>query len=98
MMQETKKRQRSCIGCGTQAGKASLHRVVRASDGTVSYDPTGRAAGRGAYVCSSDCFARAWKGRKLDRALRCKLNEDDYTRIADELARGCGVDIDKTEE
>jgi predicted RNA-binding protein YlxR (DUF448 family) len=28
-----------------------MTRVVRAADGTVAIDPTGRAAGRGTYVC-----------------------------------------------
>ena len=52
MATETKKRQRSCIACGKQAGKAELYRVVRTPSGSVAFDGTGRAPGRGAYVCS----------------------------------------------
>ncbi len=63
-----------------------LLRGVRDADGRVSFDATGRAAGRGAYVCSPECFAVACKTKKLDRALRCRLGEQDYERIAGEMA------------
>lgn len=98
MARETMKRQRSCISCGKQESKGALRRMVRSSEGVVSYDPSGRAPGRGAYVCSDACFAAAAKARKLDRALRCKLTEDDYMRIADALASDCGAELGKTEE
>ena len=63
-------RQRSCIACGKLAGKAELMRIVRDPSGAVSFDKTGRAPGRGAYVCSEECFAAACKKKKLDRALK----------------------------
>lgn len=81
------KKQRSCIACGKHAGKAELHRIVRAADGVARFDETGRVPGRGAYVCSETCFAAACKAGKLDRALRTKLGHDDYERIAGDLAR-----------
>ncbi len=90
MTQEATKRQRTCIGCGAHDGKSSLHRIVRGLDGSVAFDPTGRAAGRGAYVCSRKCFDLARKARKLDRSLRTKVSEQDYERIAGELA--CVID------
>ena len=65
----------------------ALHRVVRLAQGGADFDPTGRAAGRGAYVCSAECFAAARKAGKLDRALRTKLDEDSYERIAAGLAQ-----------
>lgn len=98
MGQDTKKRQRSCIGCGATEAKGSLYRFVRASDGTVSCDPSGRMAGRGAYVCSIGCYNAARKARKLERSLRVKLTEEDYVRIAAELARLCDAETGKTEE
>ena len=98
MVQDTKKRQRSCIGCGNTAAKGSLHRMVRRPDGAVSCDPSGRMAGRGAYVCSMECFGSVRKARKLERALRTKLTEEDYERIAAELARVCDAETGKTEE
>ncbi len=47
MATETRKRQRSCIACGKQAGKAELYRVVRTPAGSVAFDGTGRAPGGG---------------------------------------------------
>ncbi|HJH42573.1 nucleic acid-binding protein [Gordonibacter sp. An230] len=82
----TVKRQRSCIACGRQADKVALLRIVRDPSGTVAFDATGRAPGRGAYVCSEECFAAACKRKKLDRALRTTLEGDVYERIAAEVA------------
>lgn len=81
-----KKGQRSCIACGAHGQKAGLYRIVRGPEGA-SFDPTGRAPGRGAYVCSAECLDAACKTGKLDRALRTKLGHDDYERIAGDLAR-----------
>lgn len=79
---------RSCAVCGLQAKKVSLMRIVRGADGQVNFDATGRAPGRGAYVCSVACFDNARKTKKLERALRCRMSEEDYERIADALAVG----------
>lgn len=78
--------QRSCIACGRQACKAELVRIVRDPSGAVLFDRTGRAPGRGAYVCSEECFAAACKKRKLDRALKATLGSDEYDRIAADVA------------
>lgn len=82
----TVKRQRSCIACGRRADKVALLRIVRDPSGAVAFDATGRAPGRGAYVCSEECFAAACKRKKLDRALRTTLEGDVYERIAAEVA------------
>ena len=82
----TVKRQRSCIACGRQADKVALLRIVRDPSGAVAFDATGRAPGRGAYVCSEECFAAACKRKKLDRALRTTLEGNVYERIAAEVA------------
>jgi uncharacterized protein len=42
---------RTCAACRGVRPKRSMTRVVRGADGSVSIDPTGRAAGRGTYVC-----------------------------------------------
>ena len=82
MAAQTTKRQRTCIGCGATLGKGALRRIVRNGEGLVSFDPTGRLA----YVCSEDCLAAARKTRKLERALRCKVTDEDYERVLRELA------------
>lgn len=80
------KRQRKCIMCGKQDDKVNLYRFVRNSAGVVSFDGTGRAPGRGAYVCSPECFAAAHKKSKLDRALKVTISADTYECLAQEVA------------
>lgn len=81
MSTQSAKKQRTCIACGKQAGKGELLRIVRSSDGSAAFDGTGRAAGRGAYVCSAACLASAVKAHKLERALRTKLDQTTADKI-----------------
>lgn len=67
---------RSCVGCRRRAVKGEFIRVVRSPEGRVSVDRTGKAPGRGAYVCpSARCLKQALKGGRLARALRCPPGE-----------------------
>lgn len=79
------KRIRTCIVCGSHQGKTTLHRVVRTPEGAVEYDPTGRAAGRGAYICSSECLKKAFASKRLDNALKMKVDQQDKERIAESI-------------
>lgn len=72
--------------CGKRADKAELLRIVRSPSGSVSFDKSGRAPGRGTYVCSLECFAAAWKKKKFDRALKRVLDSDEYEQIAADVA------------
>jgi predicted RNA-binding protein YlxR (DUF448 family) len=42
---------RTCAACRQVLPKRSMTRVVRAADGSITVDPTGKAAGRGTYIC-----------------------------------------------
>jgi len=76
---------RTCVGCRTERQKRELVRIVRAPDGTVSLDPTGRAAGRGAYLCADgSCWSVALKKNSLERALAVPLP----TELRDRLVQG----------
>lgn len=44
---------RSCAICRAVQPKATMTRVVRHADGSVGLDPSGKAAGRGTYVCGN---------------------------------------------
>ncbi|MGI6591289.1 MAG: RNase P modulator RnpM [Eggerthellaceae bacterium] len=78
---------RTCAICGKQADKRTLMRVVRTPGGAVEFDPTGRAAGRGTYICSLACLGKARKGGRLARALKTQMTEEDYNRVADAIAQ-----------
>jgi len=63
--------QRTCVGCRQVRAKKELVRIVRTPDGNVLVDPTGKASGRGGYICPSvTCLEQAVKTRSLDRALQ----------------------------
>lgn len=84
--QSAPKRLRSCIACGQKSTKQRLYRVVRSSSDSAAFDATGRRAGRGAYVCSLECFDNAVKRGKFARSLKCSLDASSYQRIRDEFS------------
>lgn len=78
---------RSCIACRKDKDKRELVRFVRSPEGRVSLDTTGRAAGRGAYLCANqDCFELAAKAQRLSTGLKIRLNQDDYDRLRREFS------------
>ena len=79
------KHERTCIGCGKRSSKGDFYRIVRKGDAIVQFDATRRAPGRGAYVCSLDCFEAALRGRKLQRALRVAVDDEAAVRIRADL-------------
>ena len=71
---------RTCVGCRTVLSKRSLVRLVRRSEG-VQVDPTGKLAGRGAYLHNRrSCWENALRG-PLAHALRVTLTIDDTQRL-----------------
>ncbi len=80
--------ERRCVGCGERFPKSSLIRVVRAPDGEISLDRTGKKSGRGAYLCHSvQCFKAARKANRLSRGLECEIPENVYARLEAELGQ-----------
>lgn len=62
-------------------------RIVRTPDGEIRFDTTGRAAGRGAYLCKSKkCLARARKTRRLEQNLGVEIPDAVYAALESELA------------
>jgi uncharacterized protein len=83
--------ERTCVGCRSKTEKRALIRVVRGSNGQVSLDPTGRAAGRGAYVHPSrGCLELAFRKGAIARALRASLGQSEAARLVQELTRSMG--------
>ena len=81
---------RTCIACRKSAGKHELCRVVRTPGGAVELDASGKAPGRGAYVCyDGDCFSNACKRRLFAQRLRCKIDKACYERLESSFAAAC---------
>ncbi len=75
---------RTCLGCGTQAPKADMLRIVLETDGRLATDSTQRRTGRGGYLhrrpgCWSAFAQRKGVLRSLkvaaDRSARAALVE-----------------------
>lgn len=82
-----KKPERRCTGCGEHFPKTELIRIVRSPEGEISLDRSGRAAGRGAYLCHSPlCLRRARKSRRLEQNLACPIPDAVYEMLEGELA------------
>lgn len=75
--------QRTCVGCRQVKPKRELMRIVRTPAGEVMLDPTGKAAGRGAYVCKiSSCMKAALEHNRLDQALEVSLTPEQRTALS----------------
>lgn len=62
-------------------------RVVRAPNGTVSLDFSGKKSGRGAYICKkSACLTKARKNGRLAKNLGCEIPDGIFAVMAAELA------------
>ena len=78
---------RMCVGCREMKEKRELLRVVHTPDGTVFLDRTGKANGRGAYVCkSAQCLQKAVKTRQLERALSCPISQEVFESLQKAMA------------
>ena len=72
---------RRCVGCGNMLPKNELLRVVRIA-GQIHPDPSGKAQGRGAYVCrNSQCLGNAQKRRGLERSFKGIVTRDTYEEL-----------------
>ena len=79
--------QRRCVGCMESKEKRSLIRIVRAPDGTISLDATGKKSGRGAYICpNSDCLKKARKGNRLGKSLEIEIPEEIYAGLEAQMS------------
>ena len=78
---------RMCVGCREMKPKKELLRVVKPQDGDAHIDRTGKAPGRGAYVCDDiECLKKARKSRALERALDCKIEDQVFEQLEAQIA------------
>ncbi len=76
---------RMCVSCREMRPKKELTRVVRTPEGGVVVDKTGRANGRGAYIClKTACLEKAVKSRALERALETQVGPEVYETLRED--------------
>ena len=77
---------RMCIACREMNPKAEMTRVVKSADGEICLDVTGKAPGRGAYICKKgDCFEITKKKRQLEKSFKCSISPEIYSMIEESL-------------
>ena len=80
---------RRCTGCGEHYPKNTLIRVLRTPEGEIVLDLTGKKSGRGAYICkSAACFKKARKSKRLETSLECRISDELYEKMEEELTVG----------
>lgn len=77
---------RMCVGCREMKAKRELVRIVCARDSGeelhIAVDPTGKAPGRGAYICpNAECLERARKIHALERTFSAKIEDEVFTTL-----------------
>ena len=76
---------RRCIGCMESKEKENLIRVTW-FEGKLSVDLTGKAKGRGVYICRDEvCIAKARKRGAFARSLRLDPGKENLDRVFAEL-------------
>ena len=88
-LKEKKQPVRRCSGCGEHFPKRELIRVLRSPAGEITVDFTGKASGRGAYICNNAaCLKKARKTKRIELSLECKIPDEVYDRLEAEVAGG----------
>lgn len=79
---------RKCVVCNERKDKRELLRIVKNKEENIFLDLTGKANGRGAYICKSiDCLNMEMKNSKLSSALKIKIPESIYSLIKEEIEK-----------
>ena len=79
---------RKCVICNERRSKKELVRIVKNNEGEIFVDNTGKANGRGAYICKSEeCFKKEEKSNRLAGALKTKIPSSIYETLLEEIRK-----------
>lgn len=77
---------RTCIGCNEIKPKKELIRIVKNKEGNIFVDKTGKANGRGAYLCDNiECLEKAIKTKRLERTFETAIDGKIYEDLRGEM-------------
>ena len=77
---------RMCFICRKTYNKQDMIRIVKNSAGEIFIDRTGKANGRGAYICKDDnCIEQIKKQKILSKAFKCEFPPAVYQKLCEEL-------------
>ena len=76
--------QRTCIGKKEKKDKKDLIRIVKDNQNNISIDKTGKANGRGAYICDNiQCLEKAIKSKRIEKSFKMEIDESIYSNLRD---------------
>lgn len=82
---------RQCVVCRELKEKRAMLRIVKTAEGKVFLDFSGKASGRGAYICDNPkCIANLKAKKTLDKVFACRVDEKVYASIEEEYLGGKG--------
>ncbi|MCH8308861.1 MAG: YlxR family protein [Chloroflexi bacterium] len=77
---------RTCVSCGKKTTKRDLLRIVATPTDGIVVDNSGRANGRGAYVCrDGSCGSDGLQRGRVEYVLRVKLTDESWRSLADSI-------------
>ncbi len=78
---------RKCVACQEKKAKKELIRIVNHPEQGVMIDRTGKANGRGAYLCrKEECIRLAQKKNILKAALKTSFDSEFYEEIVHDVS------------
>lgn len=78
--------ERMCISCRTMFNKKDLIRIVRTPEGEFVIDKTGKAQGRGCYICNKpECIAKCIKAKLLNKTFKTEIGNEVYIKLKDDF-------------
>lgn len=76
---------RRCVGCMESKPKKELLRIA-SYEGEIALDLTGRAKGRGVYLCpKGECLSKALKKNALRRSFNENIEQEKMEALVKEL-------------
>ena len=85
-MEERKVPMRKCVGCMQSKEKQTLTRIAL-YEGQICVDPSGRAKGRGVYLCKNpECIEKARKSRAFQRNYKREIKMEITDAAFDEAS------------
>lgn len=83
-----------CAGCCQMKDKKELLRIVKSSNSSeknIFLDLSGKAQGRGIYVCKNlECLKKLKKSKRIERTFKVPYDETLYDQIEKEILKNNG--------
>jgi len=80
--------ERMCVACRTMKPKREMLRVIKPKEGDIFIDRTGKAAGRGAYICDNEsCINKCVKSKLFNKVFSSQIPDSVYEYIKTEYKK-----------